>query len=55
MLVPTTLLAQQHYQTFTERFAPYPIRVEVLSRFLDPEAQVKEGGQRGHREPARWT
>ena len=34
VLVPTTLLAQQHYQTFRERFAAYPIRVEVLSRFL---------------------
>ncbi len=36
ILVPTTLLAQQHYQTFADRFAPYPIRVEVLSRFLTP-------------------
>jgi len=34
VLVPTTLLAQQHYATFAERFAPYPIRVEMLSRFL---------------------
>ncbi len=34
VLVPTTLLAQQHVTTFTERMAPYPIRVEVLSRFL---------------------
>jgi len=34
VLVPTTLLAQQHYQTFSERFAAYPVRVEVLSRFL---------------------
>ena len=34
ILVPTTLLAQQHYATFSERFAPYPVRVEVLSRFL---------------------
>lgn len=34
MLVPTTLLAQQHNATFTDRFAPYPIRVEMLSRFL---------------------
>jgi transcription-repair coupling factor (superfamily II helicase) len=34
VLVPTTLLAQQHYQTFTERYAGYPVRVEVLSRFL---------------------
>ena len=36
VLVPTTLLAQQHYQTFSERFAGYPIRVEALSRFLSP-------------------
>jgi transcription-repair coupling factor (superfamily II helicase) len=36
VLVPTTLLAQQHSQTFTERFAGYPVRVEVLSRFLTP-------------------
>jgi transcription-repair coupling factor (superfamily II helicase) len=34
ILVPTTLLAQQHFQTFTERFAGFPVRVEVLSRFL---------------------
>ena len=34
ILVPTTLLAQQHFQTFSDRFANYPMRVEVLSRFL---------------------
>ena len=34
LLAPTTLLAHQHFQTFSERFAPYPVRVEVLSRFL---------------------
>ncbi len=34
ILVPTTLLAQQHFQTFSDRFANYPVRVEVLSRFL---------------------
>ena len=34
ILVPTTLLAQQHFATFSDRFAPYPVRVEVLSRFL---------------------
>jgi transcription-repair coupling factor (superfamily II helicase) len=39
VLCPTTLLAQQHHQTFSERFAPYPIRVEVLSRFLTPRQQ----------------
>jgi transcription-repair coupling factor (superfamily II helicase) len=36
VLVPTTLLAQQHYQTFSDRFAGYPVRIEVLSRFLTP-------------------
>ena len=34
VLVPTTLLAQQHFNTFADRFAGYPVRVEVLSRFL---------------------
>ena len=34
VLVPTTLLATQHGNTFSDRFAGYPIRVEVLSRFL---------------------
>ncbi len=34
ILCPTTLLAQQHLQTFSERFAPYPVKVEMLSRFL---------------------
>ena len=33
ILVPTTLLAQQHGQTFADRFADWPVRVEVLSRF----------------------
>ena len=34
VLVPTTLLASQHAQTFAERYAPFPVRVEMLSRFL---------------------
>ena len=33
VLVPTTLLAQQHYQNFQDRFADWPVRIEVLSRF----------------------
>jgi len=41
VLVPTTLLAQQHYATFSDRFAGYPVRVEVLSRFLTP-AQARK-------------
>jgi len=40
VLVPTTLLASQHFQTFSERYAGYPVRVEMLSRFLTP-AQAK--------------
>ncbi|MGI9528187.1 MAG: transcription-repair coupling factor, partial [Acidimicrobiia bacterium] len=39
MLVPTTLLAQQHFANFQDRFAPYPVRVEMLSRFLTPKQQ----------------
>ncbi|WP_278432851.1 transcription-repair coupling factor [Stutzerimonas kunmingensis] len=33
VLVPTTLLAQQHYNSFRDRFADWPVRVEVMSRF----------------------
>ncbi len=40
ILAPTTLLANQHGQTFRERFAAYPVRVEVLSRFLTPAEQT---------------
>ena len=39
VLVPTTVLAQQHLNTFRERFGPYPIRVEMLSRFRSPREQ----------------
>jgi len=39
VLVPTTLLAQQHHLTFSERYAGFPVRVEVLSRFLTPPQQ----------------
>ena len=49
LLVPTTVLAQQHYATFTERLSPFPVRVEVLSRFRTPreQQQVIEGLQKG--------
>ncbi len=36
ILVPTTLLAQQHAQTFADRYGSFPVRVEMLSRFLTP-------------------
>jgi transcription-repair coupling factor (superfamily II helicase) len=49
VLVPTTILAQQHWGTFRERFAPYPVRVEMLSRFRSPKEQkaVLEGLRTG--------
>ncbi|MDI6739141.1 MAG: transcription-repair coupling factor [Candidatus Edwardsbacteria bacterium] len=45
ILVPTTVLAEQHYQTFSERLAEYPVKVEMLSRFrtaADQKAVVKQ-------------
>ncbi len=39
VLAPTTVLAQQHYVTFTERLSPYPVTVEVLSRFRTDQEQ----------------
>jgi transcription-repair coupling factor (superfamily II helicase) len=45
VLVPTTLLAQQHYTTFSDRFADWPVRVESLSRFrTHKEAAAIIGG-----------
>ena len=40
VLVPTTLLAEQHYQTFTDRFSEFPFKVEVLSRFRTSKEQA---------------
>lgn len=40
-LVPTTILAQQHYSTFSERMKGYPITVKMLSRFCTPTEQKK--------------
>lgn len=39
ILAPTTILAQQHFITFCERFKPYPIKVELLSRFRTKKEQ----------------
>jgi transcription-repair coupling factor (superfamily II helicase) len=41
VLVPTTLLAQQHFNTFSERYAPFPVTVKALSRF-QTQAEVTE-------------
>jgi len=39
VLVPTTLLAQQHYENFRDRFADWPVQIEVLSRFKSAKEQ----------------
>lgn len=41
VLVPTTLLAQQHYESFKDRFADWPVRIEVLSRFGTSKSHSK--------------
>ena len=41
VLTPTTLLAQQHYQNFLDRFADWPVRIELLSRFRSPKQQAE--------------
>ena len=49
VLAPTTLLAEQHFHTFTDRFAEWPIRIAELSRFRTGEEQSEalEGARRG--------
>jgi len=39
VLTPTTVLAYQHYDTFRTRFAPFPVKIELLSRFRSPKEQ----------------
>lgn len=41
LLVPTTILANQHYETFKERFAPYPIEIAAMSRMVSLSKQKK--------------
>ena len=58
VLVPTTVLAQQHFHTFRRRLRAFPVKVEMLSRFRSPEEQEevlqglaqRQGGYR-HRHP----
>src|ERR671919_933104 len=50
ILTPTTVLAYQHYDTFRQRFAPFPVKVELLSRFRSSKEQKEvvkrvEGGE----------
>ncbi|SCX78600.1 transcription-repair coupling factor [Alkaliphilus peptidifermentans] len=39
LLVPTTILAQQHYNTFAQRFSGFPVKIDMLSRFKTPQQQ----------------
>ncbi len=41
VLVPTTVLAYQHLETFRQRFAPFPVEIEMLSRFRSPKRQKR--------------
>jgi transcription-repair coupling factor (superfamily II helicase) len=41
VLVPTTVLAQQHFETFSQRLAAFPVTVEMLSRFRNPREQTE--------------
>ena len=49
ILVPTTILALQHYDTFEKRFQPFPVNIEMLNRFRTPKEikQIKEGLAQG--------
>jgi len=49
VLVPTTVLAQQHYESFSARVKDYPVRVEMISRFRTPQEQkqILEAVKRG--------
>ena len=47
LLVPTTLLAQQHFQNFQDRFADWPVHIELLSRFRSKKEQDKVLAQLG--------
>ena len=53
VLAPTTVLAFQHYETFRRRFAAFPVRIEMLSRFRSEKEQKKAA--RRSRSRAKWT
>ena len=48
ILAPTTVLALQHFESFKRRFAPFPVRVEMLSRFRSPK-EIKRRSRRSRR------
>ena len=48
VLAPTTVLAFQHFETFRRRFAAFPVRIEMFSRFRSPK-EMKTGARRTRR------
>ena len=54
VLTPTTVLAYQHYDTFRNRFAPFPVKVELLSRFRSTKEQ-KEVVKRSSQVKSTWS
>ena len=58
VLAPTTVLAFQHYETFKQRFAAFPVTIEMISRFRSPKQQkeiLAEGGGRQSRHSDRHS
>jgi len=53
ILVPTTLLASQHFATFSDRFADFPVRVTMLSRFVDRRRDQRDAGRPERRQRRR--
>ena len=49
VLAPTTVLAFQHYETFKQRFGPFPVTIEMISRFRNPEAAEGNPAENGSR------
>ena len=50
-LAPTTVLAFQHYETFKQRFAAFPVSIEMISRFRSPSSRKKSCRKRKR---AKW-
>ncbi len=50
VLAPTTVLAFQHYETFKQRFAPFPVTIEMISRFRSAEAAKRNPAESGSRQ-----
>ena len=45
-LVPTTILAQQHYRTFVQRMKEFPVRIDLMCRFRTPAQQKRRSRMR---------